>query len=194
VLGDIVSDDLKTRLNVGNIIDTKENLLVRSKGSQNVGDLVTVNTIDSDNLIARELGNISLDLVSGLAGTNLVRRVDDTLGTTGEATGRARRARGTGRNSGGRRSDSGGGGNCSVGNGRGSSSTISTNNDGDSDGGNVLTLVQVVHVDGLGSSQQGRHGHRGGDKKLGVENHVGSNVDFSSVELRSGKLERVIQV
>jgi hypothetical protein len=69
VLGDIVSDDLKTRLNVGNIIDTKENLLVRSKGSQNVGNLVTVNTVDSDNLIARELGNIGLDFVGGLAGT-----------------------------------------------------------------------------------------------------------------------------
>jgi len=49
--------------------------------------------------------------------------------------------------------------------------------------------VHVVNVDGLGGSQKGGHGHRGGDNKLGVENHIGSKVDFSSVEIGSVKIE-----
>ena len=71
----------------------------------------------------------------------------------------------------------------------GSGSSINTDSDGDSDSLNVLTLVHVVNVDGLGGSQKGGHGHRGGDNKLGVENHIGSKVDFSSVEIGSVKIE-----
>ncbi|KAH3670883.1 hypothetical protein OGAPHI_000594 [Ogataea philodendri] len=71
------------------VVDTQEEFLVVTLGLQNVFDLVTVDTVKSDQTVVRELFQVTLDLGQGLTSTGgRVRRVSDTLGATGEVASR----------------------------------------------------------------------------------------------------------
>lgn len=175
---DSIVNGTTSRLDATHVKDTKEDLLTGSKGSENVRNLVAVNAVDSNHRVAGELGNISLDLISGLASTGLVGGVHNTLGTTGErarASSRRRSSRGSrsgssSRRSGGRRSSSRGSSGRRSSGSRGRGVNVVGHVDGDSIRFGV-TLVGVVQVDGLSGGQDGGHGHGRGDGKLSVEDH-----------------------
>ncbi|KAH3677827.1 hypothetical protein OGATHE_000481 [Ogataea polymorpha] len=103
VAGDSVADLGNCGRDLVNVVDAQEQLLVVSLGLQDVFDLVAVDTVQSDELVASQLLKVTLDLGERLAGTGgSVRRVGDTLGSTVEAAVRAGGWGGSGRGGGGR--------------------------------------------------------------------------------------------
>ncbi|KAH3667172.1 hypothetical protein OGAPHI_002821 [Ogataea philodendri] len=77
------------------VVDTSKNLLARTLAVEDVGDTGAVRSVDSDDVVGRELGNVAGDLVGGLARAGVgVRRVGDTFSLLCVVLDRSRRGRG----------------------------------------------------------------------------------------------------
>lgn len=138
--GDGAGQGLDTGRKLVDVVDTEEQLLAASLCLQDVFDLATVDTVQSDQGVVGQLSQVGLDGGQILTGTiAVVRRVGDTLGSSREATGGA-----VGGAVGG-----GSGGNRSCGSGicsrcGGCSSNWRVTADGDGDG--LVDNVSLVHV------------------------------------------------
>lgn len=81
---DGILDGVNTVLDSVDVIDTQEQLLVGGLALQDSANLVTVDTVQSDDVETGQLAQLRSDLGRALTGAGVaVRRVGDTLGTTG---------------------------------------------------------------------------------------------------------------
>lgn len=174
---------------VADVEDTSEDLLARRQSSQDVRDLVTVDTVKSDEVEALELSQVALDLTGRLTGTiTVVRRVGDTLGTSGTRTDagtrRTRRAGRSGSWSRRRTRDWGGGstGGSSWSSSGGWSSGTRCNGDYNSLD-NILLLVLMVLVSDWLSEDGG--GQSGSENRF--KQHVSGNVNTAVRDGRDDK-------
>lgn len=156
--GDGAGQGLDTGRKLVDVVDTEEQLLAASLCLQDVFDLATVDTVQSDQGVVGQLSQVGLDGGQILTGTiAVVRRVGDTLGSSREATGGAvggavGGGSGAGSNSGSSTvadGTGGSGGNRSCGSGicsrcGGCSSNWRVTADGDGDG--LVDNVSLVHV------------------------------------------------
>lgn len=167
------------RGNVSDVVDTEEKLLAGSLGSVDVGNLVAVSAVQTDDRETAELGNVVGNLAGRLAATAAsVGAVGDTKGAS--AASRDTRAGGRGRGLGGR----GGLGGRSLG---------SSGVGGDSGGGD---LVGGLGRGDLGGDGLGLGNHSRGDGGLdgGVRVAGGDERSLNNSNVLNGGLTLVVVV
>lgn len=159
-----------TLSNCVNKVDTSEKLLGRRHTSQDVLNLVTVDTIKSNHLVSRKTLDLRLDLTGRLTGTvGSVRGVGNTLdlGTEGASRGRDRGRRRLGSGRGGSSSSHRSGSSSSRGSSNWGSSSWGS---GGGSGGNVgVNNVNWVNRVNIGSAGVG-YNSRGGNNRRGESN------------------------